>query len=64
MALEEDELPKKRVRLERPLLDSWSVEELRAYIGELREEIGRTEAEISRKEGHRTAADAFFRRPG
>ena len=62
MALEDDELPQKRMRLERPVLDSWGVEELRAYMGELREEIARAEAEIGRKESHRNAADAFFRR--
>ena len=32
-------------------------------IAELKEEISRVEADIARKQGHRTAADAFFRKP-
>ena len=40
-----------------------SVEELGEYIGELRAEIARVEADIGRKQSHRSAADAFFRRP-
>ena len=62
MAMEDDEPIRKRPRLERPVLDSWGVVELREYIGELRAEITRAEAEIGRKESHRSAADAFFRR--
>ena len=38
---DDDELPRKRQRLERPVLDSWAVEELQAYIAELRGEIAR-----------------------
>ncbi len=63
MAAEDEDQPRKRARFERPVLDSWGIEELRLYIGELQEEITRAEAEISRKAGHRSAADAFFRRP-
>ncbi len=59
----DDDLPRKRVQLERPVLDSWGVAELNFYIQALREEIARAEAEIGRKQNHRTAADAFFRRP-
>jgi uncharacterized small protein (DUF1192 family) len=55
--------PRKRVRLEKLLLDPLGIEELRDYIGELREEIARVEADIERKQGHRSAADAFFKRP-
>ena len=55
--------PRKRVRLEKPVLDTLGIEELRDYIGELREEIARVEADIERKQGHRSAADAFFKRP-
>ena len=62
MREDEDELPRKRPRLERPVLDSWGVEELRAYIAELGEEIARAEADIARKGAHRAAADAFFRK--
>ncbi len=61
--MDEDDGPvRKRVRLEKPVLDSWGVEELRTYIGELKEEIARVEADIGRKQGHRSAADAFFKR--
>jgi uncharacterized small protein (DUF1192 family) len=63
MAREEDETPTKRRRLEPLLLDSLGIEELRGYIDELRTEIGRVEADIGRKSSHRSAADAFFKRP-
>jgi uncharacterized small protein (DUF1192 family) len=36
---------------------------LRAYIEELRAEIARVEADIASKQSHRSAADAFFRKP-
>ena len=63
--MEDDDLPpRKRPRLERIPLDLLGIEELRAYIGELKEEIARVEADIERKQSHRSAADAFFRRPG
>jgi uncharacterized small protein (DUF1192 family) len=55
--------PRKPVRLEKLVLDTLGIEELRDYIGELREEIARVEADIERKQGHRSAADAFFKRP-
>ena len=62
--MDEDEGPvRKRVRLEKLVLDSLGVEELREYIAELKAEIIRVEADIERKQGHRSAADAFFRRP-
>ncbi|WP_428484978.1 DUF1192 domain-containing protein [Rhodopila sp.] len=58
----DDDLPvRKRRRLEALVLDSLGVDELRAYIGELTEEIARVEADIGRKQGHRSAADAFFK---
>ncbi len=60
---EDDEPVRRRVRLERLVLDTLSVDELRAYIDELKAEIARVEADIDRKQGHRSAADAFFRRP-
>jgi uncharacterized small protein (DUF1192 family) len=63
MALEEDAPPLKRRRLEPLLLDSLGIEELRLYIDELKTEIARVEADIGRKNSHRSAADAFFRRP-
>lgn len=62
MREDEDDLPRKRPRLERPVLDSWGVEELRAYVAELGEEIARAEADIARKGAHRAAADSFFRK--
>ncbi len=64
MAQDEDAPTRKRTRLERLVLDSLGVEELRDYIGELKDEIARAEADIARKQGLRSAADAFFRRPG
>jgi uncharacterized small protein (DUF1192 family) len=61
MAEEEDGPRRPRARLERLPLDSLGIAELNAYIDELRAEIDRVEAEIGRKQGHRSAADAFFR---
>jgi uncharacterized small protein (DUF1192 family) len=62
--LEEDEGPvRKRRRLELLVLDTLGIEELREYIEELKAEIVRVEADIGRKQGHRSAADAFFKRP-
>ena len=55
--------PHRPARLTPLALDSLGIEELRAYIVELREEIARVEADISRKQSHRSAADAFFKRP-
>jgi uncharacterized small protein (DUF1192 family) len=61
--MEEEEGPvRKRSRLEKIVLDSMGIEELRDYIAELQSEIMRVEGEIERKQGHRSAADAFFRR--
>ena len=63
MMEEEDGPVRKRKRLEMLVLDTLGIEELREYISELKEEIARVEADIDRKQGHRSAADAFFRRP-
>ena len=63
MALEEDAPPLKRRRPDPLLLDSLGIEELRLYIDELKAEIARVEADIGRKNSHRSAADAFFKRP-
>ena len=61
---EEEDLPiRKPRRLERLVLDTLGVEELQDYITELREEIARVEADIAGKQRHRSAADAFFRKP-
>jgi uncharacterized small protein (DUF1192 family) len=59
----EDDLPRPRPRrLEELKLDGLGVAELESYIAELRTEIARVEAEIGRKRGHRSTADAVFRR--
>ena len=61
---EEDDLPQRRTRrLEKLPLDLLGIDELNDYIGELRDEITRVEADIARKQSHRSAADAFFRKP-
>lgn len=61
---EEDDLPQRRIRrLEKLPLDLLGIDELNEYIGELREEIARVEANITGKQSHRSAADAFFRKP-
>jgi len=61
--MDEDEGPvRKKARLEKPMLDTWGIAELREYIDELKTEIARVEADIDRKQGHRSAADAFFKR--
>ncbi len=62
--LDEDDRPiRKRQRLEKLVLDTLGVAELRDYIAELQEEIVRVEADIARKNSHRSAADSFFRKP-
>jgi len=62
--VDDEDLPvRKRRRLEKLVLDTLGIDELGDYIGELKEEIVRVEADIARKQGHRSAADAFFRKP-
>ena len=60
---DEEPLPRPRARLERLTLDMLGIEELNAYIDELKAEIARVEEDIGRKQSHRSAADAFFRKP-
>ena len=60
---EDDDTPKRIRRLEPLPLYPLGVSELKSYIEELRTEIARAEAEIGHKQGHRSAADAFFKRP-
>ena len=64
MADEQEDVPlRKRTRLDKLVLETLGIDELRDYIGELRDEIARVEADIGRKHSHRSAADAFFKRP-
>ena len=63
MAEDEDTPIRRRSLLEKLVLDTLGIDELRDYIGELQEEIARVEADITRKNSHRAAADAFFRKP-
>lgn len=64
MAQDEDEPVRRKKRLERLVLDTLGIEELHDYISELKDEIARVEADIGRKQNHKSAADAFFRKPG
>ena len=43
-------------------LSSWSVEDLNEYIANLQAEIARAREVINSKQGHRAAADAFFKK--
>ncbi len=62
--MDEDDAPiRKPARLQKLVLDTLGIVELREYIDELKAEIARVEADIERKQGHRSAADAFFKRP-
>jgi uncharacterized small protein (DUF1192 family) len=61
MAEDEDIPPRKRRRLERLVLDTLGIAEMREYVDELREEIARVEADIAGKQRHRSVADAFFK---
>ena len=43
-------------------LSSWGVRELNDYIANLEAEIARAREVIASKQGHRAAADAFFKK--
>jgi len=58
-----DDLPRRRQVLEKPRFDGWDVGQLQEYIAELRAEIARAEEGIAARQGHRAAAEAFFRKP-
>lgn len=59
----EEEAPRPRGNFTPPMLDSWGVAELEAWIATLRSEIARAEAAIRSRQAQRAAADAFFRKP-
>lgn len=59
----EEDLPRPRTGFTPPVIDRWDVAELRAYITALQAEIARAEAAIAKLDAHRSAADAFFRKP-
>ncbi|MBR0660750.1 DUF1192 domain-containing protein [Neoroseomonas oryzicola] len=61
--IEEDNLPRKRQVLEKPRFDGWDVSQLQEYIVELKGEIARAEVAIGARNDHRSAAEAFFRKP-
>jgi uncharacterized small protein (DUF1192 family) len=61
--MQDEDAPRPKISLQTPPLDPLGVAELHAYIAELRTEIDRAEAAIARKQGHRAAADSFFRKP-
>ena len=46
------------------ILDSMSIDELRAYIDDLRGEIARVEKAIAAKEAHHAAVSGLFKTPG
>ena len=60
----DEDLPRPKPQRVTPhRLDAWDVEELREYVADLKAEIVRVEAALARKQGHRQAAEAFFRAP-
>ncbi len=59
-----DDLPKRPAPLvAKPVLDRMDVDDLHAYIAALKGEIMRAEVAITNKQGHRQAAEAFFKIP-
>lgn len=61
--IDDDEPTPRTPLLAIPPLDRLGVAELQAYIVGLQTEIARAQAEITRKDGLRTLADSFFRKP-
>jgi len=61
---EEEARPTPRAGFQPARLEEWAEAELRAYINELRAEIARAETAIEARARQRSAADAFFRKPG
>ncbi len=60
--MEEDEPSRPRARLTPLPMDGMGVAELEAYIAELEAETARAKGAIERKQGHRSTAEAFFRK--
>jgi len=58
---EEDLEPVKAKSFEGKVFDTFSIEEIEAYIGELKAEIARAEAAIGAKRGFRDSAEDVFR---
>lgn len=59
---EEEERPARPARFIPPVIETWGLEELAAYIAALKAEIARAEAEIGKRGAQRAAAEAFFRK--
>lgn len=62
MAVDWDELEPRKPAARPRDLDSMSIEELTAYIGELEAEIQRARLRIKAKEAHRTGAATLFKK--
>jgi uncharacterized small protein (DUF1192 family) len=58
--MDEEDAPRMHRLVEQPVLDSFGVAELHAYIAALQGEVARAEAMIARKASHRGAAEAVF----
>jgi uncharacterized small protein (DUF1192 family) len=61
---EEDSPKPAKTLLVPPVLDSYGIGELTAYIADLEAEIARVKAKIAAKDAHKAAASAFFKTPG
>ena len=57
----EDDLDPRKPKKVLKSLDSYSIDELKEYIGNLKQEISRAELEIVKKEAHKNAASSFFK---
>lgn len=62
--MDEEERPRRAAAGVARDLKTLSVGELETYRAELLAEVTRVEAEIAKRGDVRSAADAFFRRPG
>ena len=62
MALDSDDLEPLRPKPTALELETLSIEELNAYIGDLQLEIARVQEAIAAKQDHRSSAEAFFKK--